>query len=99
MCFPVVREKSPALGGCLRAVSFLQALGISRPEPLFGFSVRSVESSPARFRTEIMGALVVIGGKLDLARVERLAADGIHCGFRNRVILGHEPSSLKVYGC
>ena len=79
-------------------MGLFKALGISRPEPLFGLGVRSVEFTPARIRAEVVGAVVVSGCKLGLARVEGLAAYGIHGGFRGGVVSGHESTSLHVDG-
>jgi hypothetical protein len=37
----------------------LETIGISRPETLFGFGIRSIETLPAVFRAEIMRTLVI----------------------------------------
>ena len=42
----------PALGGCPRAVGFLQAFGVFGPKALFGFGIRSIVTAQAHVRTE-----------------------------------------------
>ena len=72
-----------------------QAVGVPCPESFFGFGVGGVEPPLAILRTEIMGALVVTGKKADVARIERLAANGIDSGFRYCIRIGHGHTSFR----
>ena len=86
-----------AFGRCLRAVRAFQAFGVSGPESFFGLFVCGFEFSAAFVRTEIMGALLVFGGKCGHARIESLPANRIYGGFRYGVRIGHGLTSL--IGC